>query len=319
MDKPPKKFQKPPSNTVYVIDGASYGTDDALVEAIQASVRARLQQGTLAIPRLPETASRILQLSQDPDVEMNEITRVIVTDPVLAARLLIVANSAAYSAGARVEGLDAALSRLGMKTICNIVFTESVQTKVFSAKSYRELLEESWRLSLASAVACEVLSRKTGVERESAYLLGLLHETGKPTLVNAVTEYERKNQGRALGQDIVEILLSQLHEEIGAHVLGQWEMPPAIVSAAGAHHRYSGATHAQPAQQLIHAANLICQHLGVGAEQRDIDFNLQRVFVDLGLAEIDTVNEILESVQSQLNELMSSFGGSGAPGADRAA
>jgi HD-like signal output (HDOD) protein len=139
--------------------------------------------------------------------------------------------------------------------------------------------------------------------------------------VSGVSDYLAEDELDAirLGRDIVEILLSQLHEEIGSHVLDQWEMPPAIVSAAGAHHRYVGATHAVPAQQLIHAANLICQHLGIGEEQRDIDFNLQRVFVDLGLADVERVDEILATFQSELSDLMSGFGGSGAPGADRAA
>ena len=311
----PRKFHKPPSNTVYDIDGVSYGMDADLVQAIQASIRTRLQSGTLEIPRLPQVAGRMLQLSQDSDVDFDEVTQVIMTDPALAARMLSIANSASYAGNAQVGGLDAALMRLGLKTVCNIVFTESLQTKVFSARSYRALVEQSWRLSLGCAIACENLSRATGIERESAFLLGLLHDTGKPTLVNAVADYERKNQGLALGDASVEILLSQLHEETGAHVLGQWGMPAPIVEAAGSHSRYRGAARAKPPEQLVYAALLVCQHLGVGQEQREIAFNLEHVFVDLGLGEPGVMDPIVESIASDLDQLTSGLGISALPDA----
>ena len=106
--------------------------------------------------------------------------------------------------------------RLGLKFVQDLVFAESVRLKIFSARSYRSLLEQSWKLSIATAVACEALSRASGVEREGAFLPGLLHDTGKPVLVYAVTELERQNQGRSLGRDVVEILMATMHEETGA-------------------------------------------------------------------------------------------------------
>ena len=310
MDQP-KKFHKPPANLVYNIDDAVCGTDEAVVEAIQTSIRAKLQQGTLVIPRLPLAAGRILQLTQGgEDVDLGEATRVIMTDAALAAHILNSANSAAFSGNGRVAGIQSAVMRLGIKTVCNIVFTESLQTKLFSARSYREIVEQSWHLSLGTAVACDVLSRSTGIEREAAFLLGLLHETGTPTLIGAVSEYEHRNNGRPLGQEIVEILHSQLHEEIGAHVLEQWAMPAPLIEAAGGHHRYRGSVNASPAHRLIYAANLICQKLGVGAEQRDIMFNVEHVFSDLGLTDSGPIEELLATVTAEIASLTSGFGSS---------
>jgi HD-like signal output (HDOD) protein len=304
----PRKFHKPPSNIVYDIDGASYGMDDDLVAAIQASIRTRLKSGTLEIPRLPQVAGRILQLSQDSDVDFDEVTQVIMSDPALAARMMTIANSATYAGNSQVAGLDGALMRLGLKNVCNIVFTESIQTKVFSARSYRPLVEQSWRRSLGCAIACENLSYVTGIEREAAFLLGLLHDTGKPSLVNAVAEYERKNQGLSLGEASVEILLSQLHEETGAHVLQQWGMPEPIVEAAGSHTRYRGSGLAKPAEQLVYASLLICEHLGIGSEPREIAFNLEHVFVDLGLGEPGIADPIVEATSAGLERLTSGLG-----------
>jgi len=299
-----KKFNRPNANVVYNVDGASYGLDDGLVEAIKNHIRRRLESKTLEIPRLPKVAGRILQLSQNPDTTIDEIVQVIATDPVLATRILVIANSAAYGGGDRVEGLKAALMRLGSRVLQDMVFAESVRMRIFSARSYRTILEQSWKLSLGTAVACEALSEATGLEREGAFLLGLLHDTGKPVLVNAVSEYERQNRGLALGQEVVEILMSQLHEEIGAYVLDDWGMSPSIVSAAGAHHRYQGAARAIPAHRLVYAGNLVCQHLGIGDVQRDINFTIEHVFADLNLADVAQMSPILDTVTREIEGLM---------------
>jgi HD-like signal output (HDOD) protein len=296
-----KKIHQVPKNIVYKIDGGSYGSDEALNDAIKASIRKRLESKTLDIPRLPQVAGRILQLSNNPASTIDEVVDVIKMDPVLAPRVLSVANSAGY--GSRVEGLKPALMRLGTKVVQDMVFAESIRLKIFSTRSYRSILEQSWKLSLGAAIACETLSEASGLERESAFLLGLLHETGKPVLVNSISEYEKQNNGRSLGQDMVEVLMMQLHEEIGAYVLGDWGMSPAIVSAAAEHHRYRSAQ-ATPAQKLIYAGNLVCQHLGIGDIQRDIDFNIEHVFVDLGLTDVERIAAILDSVKEEVDKLM---------------
>jgi HD-like signal output (HDOD) protein len=303
-----KKFYRPSKNLVYNIDGASYGLDDSLVEAIKNHIRRRIESKTLEIPKLPQVAGRILQLSQNPDTTIDEIGQVITTDPALATRILVIANSAAYGGGARVEGLGPALMRLGSRVVQDMVFAESVRMRIFSARSYRQILEQSWKLSLGTAVACEALSMATGLERESAFLLGLLHDTGKPVLVNAVSEFERQNRGVSLGEEVVEILMSQLHEEIGSYVLSGWGLSPSIVSAAGAHHRYQGGAKAASTHRLVYAGNLICQHLGIGDVQRDIDFSIEHVFADLDLADVNKVSPILDTVTREIECMLAGLG-----------
>lgn len=106
----------------------------------------------------------------------------------------------------------------------------------------------------------------------------------------------------------MEVVLSQLHEEIGAYVLEQWGMPQPIVDGAREHHRYAGAGQSRPAQKLIHAANLICRHLGIGDAQDGVSFNLERVFLDLGLTDLARMDRILEVVQQQMDAMLEGFG-----------
>ena len=301
-----KNFYKGRSNVVYDIDGASCGLDDRLIEAIRTSVRVKMERKELSIPRLPVVAGRILQLSRDPDVQVKHVAEAVMSDPVLAARVITVANAAAH--GSAVKSLSAAIMRLGLRKLRDLVFAESVQAKVFPARAYRSLLEPSWRLSLGAAVACDYLARVTGLERDGAFLIGLLHDIGKPTLVHTILDYERKNGDQPMGDELVEMVLSQLHEEIGAYVLQEWGMHESTVEAARAHHLYQGPA-SSSAHRLIYSANLMCEHLGVGEIHRDVPFNLERVFVDLNLSDLAKVNQILESVSKELESLMAGFAG----------
>lgn len=306
----PKKFHKPPANLTYKVDGTAFGLDDRLVDALNRSILKKLEAGTLVIPRLPQAAMRVMQLSESPDAGMDDIAKVVLTDPGLAARVMSIANSAAYSGMGGVTGVQQALARLGMKNVSNLVFTESLQTKVFTAKAHRAALERSWRLSIGCAVACEVLAGATGLEKDSAFLMGLLHDTGTPTLLNAAAEYARENQGRFLDDDTVDILLMQLHEQAGAHVLKQWGMPDPIVLAASGHHLYRG-PNGQPAPRIVHAANRICQHLGIAEDAAEVNFTTEHVFVDLKLNDPDAMLDVLARVQVGFDSLMSGFGGAG--------
>lgn len=305
---PQKKYYRGPTNTVYDIDGASYGLDDNLVEAIKLSVRNRITAGTLEIPRLPALAGRILEVSRDPNASVDALVKVIITDPSLATRILVIVNSPMYRGATPITGLKPALVRLGLKVVRDMVFTESVRGKVFATKSYRKQIENAWQLSLGSAIACEALSKATGLDREGAFLTGLLHETGTPVLINAVSDFEKRNEGRALGEEIVEILISQLHEEIGAFVLDKWDMPPTIVDAAGGHHRYRAAANSTAAHRLVYAANRICQHLGIGGQQTDVDFTIEHVFSDLKLDDMDKVSRIIDVITREYEALMGGFG-----------
>jgi len=296
----------PKTHKTYCIDGVHFGTDDALVDAVQNSIKTRVEHDTLQIPRLPQAVVRIMQLADAEETDFIEVGRAIETDPVLAARVVHLANSAAYVGTAPVVSLGQAIARLGAKAISNIVFIESVRSKVFSSKSNRALLEASWRRSLGASVACEALSVATGVERESAFLIGLLHDTGTPAIVQTVSEYARHNGGRDLPEATVEILVTELHESIGAHVLRQWEMPAAVVDAAQCHHHYRG-DDATPAQRLILAANRVCEHLAVGEEEHSANFTIERVFYDLGLNDLARMEPILNAVSQATASMFAGF------------
>ena len=124
-----KKFIRPHANVTYNIDGASYGMDDGLAEAIKNSISRKLASKTLEIPRLPHVAGRIIELSRNENADVDDIVQAIMTDPMLATRIMTLANSSAYAGGQTLQGLKPALMRIGSKAVQDMVFSESIRIR----------------------------------------------------------------------------------------------------------------------------------------------------------------------------------------------
>ena len=73
------------------------------------------------IPSLPTAAVQGIQMLQDPEVDIAEVTRIIECDHSLAANVLRMANSAYFSAGRPVGSLRDAIVRLGSQNIAQLV------------------------------------------------------------------------------------------------------------------------------------------------------------------------------------------------------
>ncbi|MFK8017217.1 MAG: HDOD domain-containing protein, partial [Gammaproteobacteria bacterium] len=70
--------------------------------------------------KLPESALRIMRLTDDPDANVSDIQSVIETDSALAARVLRVANSATYSRLRDVADIGTAVNLIGFREVSRI-------------------------------------------------------------------------------------------------------------------------------------------------------------------------------------------------------
>ena len=73
------------------------------------------------LPPLPEILFGLQKIIDDPDCEVEDVYRLIKTDPVLSGRLITLANSALFGTG-RDETRDPqdAVVRLGMKQVIGL-------------------------------------------------------------------------------------------------------------------------------------------------------------------------------------------------------
>ena len=108
----------------------------AIAPTLRAADFPWLRPDDLSIPMLPDQAQRVLQTVGDPDVTIAKLAAVVTKDPVLATRVLGMANSALYGAMSPLRSVSDAVVRLGTRTVRNVVVTVSMQSQFKSPEVY---------------------------------------------------------------------------------------------------------------------------------------------------------------------------------------
>jgi HD-like signal output (HDOD) protein len=193
------------------------------------------------LPAMPRVYSKLRIVISRENVDVQEIAELLATDPVMAAKVLQMANSAFFRLARPTVNIDQAVSYLGVPAIRSLVTSPSI----FSPWPDRDPpslvnFEELQSHAHVAATAAQALATPESLGDE-ALLAGLLHNIGYWLLAHecpgrlanvietAVAEriplYEA--EARVLGAS---------HAQIGAYLLGLWGLPQSIVEAVAHHH-----------------------------------------------------------------------------------
>ncbi len=124
---------------------------------------------------LPATTHKVMVLASSDRSSIAEVTRVISTDPALAAAVLRVANSAIFGAG-KVDRLDSAIIRIGLRELRELAGAMSL---LAAFRSQAELQIQLHDRSVVSGSIANRLAKETNqVATATAFTCGLLCEIG---------------------------------------------------------------------------------------------------------------------------------------------
>lgn len=188
----------------------------------------------LILPTLPEVAIRVRKIVEDARASASAIAKVVSTDAALSARLMQVANSAYYRGQARVEGVQAAVARLGNNAVRNLV-TGFALRQIYQVKcsaSIRRRLQALQEHNILVAAYSHVLARRfTPLKPDVALLGGLIQRIGAlPILIRAESMPELLNDPQALDS-----VIDQTHKMLGRAILEAWNFPPSLVAVVVEH------------------------------------------------------------------------------------
>ncbi|HEX2659033.1 MAG TPA: HDOD domain-containing protein [Polyangia bacterium] len=186
---------------------------------------------------------------EDPKSSMDDIATTIESDSRIAADILRLANSPHYVHLGRATNAKAAVTRLGLRHVHNLVQTIALQGFCnVSDPSYQKLLTTVWRRSVARAVAmralCDIVdplpsSNSPGLNGDTAYLIGLMADVGGSLLLWVVSE---RKGGALTAEDIRDTktaleTVRKAHEDLGKAMLTRWQFEPVVTATIGHHHR----------------------------------------------------------------------------------
>ncbi len=303
-----KKFVPAKQNVVHEVGGYEHGVETDVAAEVKRDIERKLNASELEAPTLPHVAHKILQISNDPAVGMEEIQAVVQGEPFIAGKVLSLVNSAFYSGRQRVGSLRQALVFLGLKTLRDIIFSVSLHQKIFKAKRYAELMEGNWAHSIGTATASGLIAEHLKVEKESAFLCGLLHDIGRSVLLHSIVGIEETTlQGRELGTESVSILIDDFHELVGGYVAVKWKLPPSMVESIKLHHHPDRSREHRVLTSVVYCGDKIARHVGFGSESIPCDFKLDRVFNELKIAEDGVINPLIEATRDQGHAFVNAF------------
>jgi putative nucleotidyltransferase with HDIG domain len=210
----------------------------ALSPAILARLDAWARTGPFDVPLLPEAAQEAMRAASSDDSDARRLAEVIRRDQTLAGHVLRVANSPLYGGRTKILSLQQAISRLGMTTIRQIALAIACQARVFRVKGQEGRVREMFRHSLATSFVAQEAARLVKRNVEEAFLGGLLHDIGRPLVLEAVLDLARE-----LDFVPTEATLcwatDTFHAHVGAIVAKSWGFPPGLVEAIELHHEPS--------------------------------------------------------------------------------
>jgi HD-like signal output (HDOD) protein len=187
-----------------------------------------LLAGDLILPSLPDVAQHIQQAFANDEVTAETISAVIQSDPVITAKMIMVANSPLYGGRTSIENLQQAVVRLGLENTRKLVMTYVVK-ELFDSKNseMKSHMHAAWKHSQHVASLCRLLAeRLQGFDVEQAQLAGLVHGIGEV----AILQYAQQNETlRDNPEKLLEVVKS-LRPQITGMMLSQWNFNSEFVT-----------------------------------------------------------------------------------------
>lgn len=184
-----------------------------------------------AYPVLPAVVAEIMDLANRSDAQFRLVDRVVRHDPVLAARVLSVANSPLFRPSGPITSLRVALMRLGWTNLRAILLQAIAEAHVFPRGPRTEIVIARLH-AVAVAHIHRQLAQSLGLDGEHAFACGLLHDLGRPMLYTLLAT----PGAPALAKERRGEVVDRLHCHVGERVATRWSLPDVVARACRSHH-----------------------------------------------------------------------------------
>ena len=248
-------------------------------------------RGFVSFPTPPGVAAHIIELAQDPDIEMGKVAAAVSMDPALTTKILRIANSPLYAQRRKSENLRQALVVLGLNATLTLALGFTLVRSLRGKKPNGIDYPFYWRRVLIAAVASRALGEALRQPlAEELFLAGLLQDVGMLALDQAMPDLYRDMAGlqrnhRALA-DYERKQLKADHAEIGGSLMCSWQLPERLHHAISASHNLEQLRTAAP-EEIFNRCVALSGHVAdlfvLGTEQREFAQTAQAAERSLGL------------------------------------
>ncbi len=133
------------------------------------------------LPASPAVCQRIVEITSQDDFDIDDLSAVIATDPVLTGKIIGLSNSALYGGITKVSNLNQAIVKLGVMQVKNIAMGILANETAAGNEQLPIDMKRYWLSALTTAHWARelgALSSELKQDRETLFLAGLLHNIG---------------------------------------------------------------------------------------------------------------------------------------------
>lgn len=212
------------------------------MDKVTLTINARkLMKGVSDLPGIPGIVSQVISLLDNPDADPDKIADLILSDQVLAARVLWVVNSPLFRVATEITSVKRALLHIGFQAIRELILTR------YFVDAFKNLeqpfdIKVFWLHSFNVGAVSRLVAGKVGYrDSEKAYLAGIVHDIGKVFLGH----YLRKEYGEMLAgingtryrtYEAEQEFFGTTHSEVGLCLAQRWNFPPDYCDIISYHH-----------------------------------------------------------------------------------
>jgi HD-like signal output (HDOD) protein len=257
----------------------------------------------LSLPGVPQIVTRVQQMLSDPDVGIPQLVPVINYEPVLVGRVLQMANSAALNPTRRqITDLRTAVTRVGTDLLRSAALAYALRqvSQAHSVKDIRPHLEALWERSAWTAAVAFVIARKfTRVNRDIAFLGGLMHGVGKLFILTRAAHFPFVLRDRTKYGN----MLRKWHGQFARSILTTWRINEEVVQAVVQYENLNREVVGDEPDltDILATSYLVVGHAG---RMQDLSMTVEKIasFSRLRL-DLMAVEETLEKAKEEIEDL----------------
>ncbi|MEJ2169890.1 MAG: response regulator [Desulfobacterales bacterium] len=197
-----------------------------------------------SLPSMPSIYTAIVGEMQSDDPSIQKVAAIIAQDVSMTAKILQVVNSVFFGLARKISSIQQAVMLLGLDTIKSLVLSVKIFAE-FSRKKFSWFnIEDLFSHSMSVSCNTQAIVKSEKMDRDlirNSLMAGLLHDLGKlilatnfPKLYRQVLT-EAQNTGHSLYNLEYETFETS-HAEIGAYLMGLWNLENPIIEAIAFHH-----------------------------------------------------------------------------------
>ncbi len=204
------------------------------IDAFAEQIEQELRDGVLSFPTVFDLSLRIKKLADDPDSSLNDIASAVKAEPVLAAKVIRMANTLSMNPyRGEVSSLKDAITRIGLSTLRCLAFAVAAEqlARDHRSRQMRLVATGLWMHAIDVAAWSFALAReRERANPDGAMLAGLLLDIGQFYLLARAARYPALEGDMPRFAEVVALW----DEPVRTAVLEAFDLPDVIVDACAA-------------------------------------------------------------------------------------